>query len=374
MHFKNYLQKRSTLISMMEMIIKWRCDVSVKILKALCYEYNERNANKFYSDDSDYLYFWLGDLLDRNSLYTVMGTLNFLLKNNSHRSICNYDKYDKYHITYLNFMDIKTLFDFSKDYETLKPYFLKPNKSCNHSFEIYLDECVTKYNSYKNRNNDLNCNDDICNPFNDYFNGKNNMDLNNWKCNSVHNADSLGTGQRNLEVVSQSLAQEESHGLEEEVVTQQVVCGTREQENAYEIVNEAEDQGNFPESVHMKQVKGDAEVSPQVRTTQENLNQQGSMTSNGQISAYKHNNDSANSIRDSEFGAFSDFLHNPSTSSSSKSMVIASLVIGIIVLSIILGKKRNIIMNKNIKDDYTMPEDLYSRRSFNVTYSNIYYF
>ncbi|GAW84444.1 variable surface protein, partial [Plasmodium gonderi] len=91
---------------------KWQRDVSEEILNALCFIYNKKEKEDFNSDDCDYLYYWLNELIYTNITYhlhyiPVIKVLEFLLKSSDGRDIC---KYDEYYMNIENYRDIKKLF------------------------------------------------------------------------------------------------------------------------------------------------------------------------------------------------------------------------------------------------------------------------
>ncbi|GAW84497.1 variable surface protein [Plasmodium gonderi] len=366
---------------------KWHNDVSDKILKALCYVYNKNKGSNLISDDCDYLYFWLGDILDKNltdrsSFYTVMGTLNFFLKSSADRSICNYDKY---YITYRNFMDTKILFDFSKDYKTLEPYFRTPNKTCNDSFKLYLDACVTKYNSYKNMYDESSCTDATCIAFNEYFNDKKQMNLIEWTCNQVQNVDSSAKEQQYYDGEV-----EKSHSSGE---LQSVGVLSRADQGVYEVDTHGVDIPDIQKDVldaSGVQTYVDVQIEVLRKGTHHHIDEiKHTILFEGQHKTYTHSEDSYSSIRDSEFDTISAFSDDHSSYTSSESIVIAPFVIAITVFFIILYKfttvgywlkrlllgkskrKPNIIMDKNIMEDYSISEGTEPSRRFNVAYNNI---
>ncbi|GAW84581.1 variable surface protein, partial [Plasmodium gonderi] len=171
---------------------------SNKILKGLCYVYKTSAPRNIDRDSCYYLYFWLGDVLDKNLtdrrfLYSVMDSLKFILNNDGTQRICDFNKYN---MTQQNFMDIKNLFDLSKDYNELKKYFNSPINSCNDKFKINLDGYVMIYRRCHNNCNEQSGNhDDTCRFFNQYFSGKEKMDVLKWTCNSEENGDTLSTPQ-----------------------------------------------------------------------------------------------------------------------------------------------------------------------------------
>ncbi|GAW84407.1 variable surface protein [Plasmodium gonderi] len=301
-----------------------RNNASDKIFRALCYVYNENKTRKFNSDDCDYLYFWLGDVLYKNknvenSFYSIMPTLEFFLKRDGGHNICNYRIYDKYIMNEQNFMVIKALYDFSKDYNTLESYFSTPNKSCSDKFRIYLGKCVVIYNASKNRYNDSHGKDKIGMVFVDYFKERREMKLNKLTCNSEENIPGLAT-------------REQDHGYQEYIY---------EPEDLQEIdlaliVHDEEHVVHEQEQSHPVETEDEVIIVKQERTMQpdeesHNFPDENPFTHTISTGSYEE-------ISNSELKNFSEIPNNYSAFASHKAMTIAPLIIGITVFSILLCK------------------------------------
>ncbi|GAW84658.1 variable surface protein [Plasmodium gonderi] len=322
---------------------KWITNTPEKIVNALCHIYDLNTKGKINSSYCDYLYFWLGDIIYKNIKYNinftpVIDVIKFILQSNG--GMCTYN-YDKYNIDREEFMDIKQLFDYSKDYNELKQVIT--NGSCSADYTKLLNKYAFIYSKFE-----LKCSKDHaetkhCEYIKKLFEGKNPKKL---SCNSRKNND-------------KSPNQQEHHsGLPE----------SREKTVEHRTIDQEEE---FRSSgVHPGQ---------QVHILLRNTNEQDLIHDN-----YKFN---SLVIKGPMQSAIFDF----SASSSSKNMVMPPLVIGITVLSVILCKviftpvgywlkkvlvgkskrKRNIIMDGNITEDYSMYENLESPRRFKLTYSNI---
>ncbi|GAW84275.1 variable surface protein [Plasmodium gonderi] len=317
---------------------KWITNTPEKIVNALCHIYDLNTKGKINSSYCDYLYYWLGDIIYKNIEYIinfapVINVINFILKNNEGSSICNYDHYN---IDREEFMDIKQLFDYSKDYNKLKE--VTTNGSCSAGYKELLKKYAFIYSNFK-----LKCSKDPkrskhCEYINKLIEGKDPKEL---SCNSPNNN-------------YRSPIQQEHHNgvLESGVIRIQSRTSEQRQE--------------LPRSV----VPADSYEDPNVQDLNHVL--------------FEFHPSYIQAPHQS--GIF-DF----SVSSFSRNIVIPPLVIGITVLPVILCKviftpvgywlkkalvgkskrKRNIIMDNNITEDYSMYENLESPRKFNLTYSNI---
>ncbi|GAW84448.1 variable surface protein [Plasmodium gonderi] len=332
---------------------EWKKDVSNEILKALCYVYNTYNQGNFNSDDCYYLYHWLNDIIYNNITYqlhyiSVITVLEFLLKSNEGFNICDYKEYN---INNENYRNIKKLFDFSKDYDDLAKYFSTGQKICNSDFKNYLDEHIRIYNEFKNKCKNLMSDNATCIFFHKYFQGKTEKDLTKWKFT--------------LEGSSHIYAaQEEKHT----------------------ILGQSNEEGVKTLQIHAL-IKSDKE-----KTALENVNQSAYINADKEDLNHQLLGHSLFTIERPILSAIIDNSGTPSDSTS-KSMVIPALGIGFSIFSIILCKviinftpvgywlkkallgksksKRNIMMDRNIIEDYSIPEVLDSPRRLNIIYRNI---
>ncbi|GAW84443.1 variable surface protein, partial [Plasmodium gonderi] len=210
---------------------KWQKDVSEQILNSLCYIYKKYKSENFNSDDCDYLYYWLNYIIYSNITYQlhsirVITVLNFLLQNNDGRNICHDNKVN---VDRENYRDIKLLFDFSKDYDTLKNYFSTGQRICNSNFKQYLDEHIRIYNQYKDLCNEEKNREATCIAFKKYFAGKENLDLHNWTCNSGENTDRLASREGNHENLDEPSEFEVVHKVEVKEKSQEETLRTGEE-------------------------------------------------------------------------------------------------------------------------------------------------
>ncbi|GAW84211.1 variable surface protein, partial [Plasmodium gonderi] len=329
----------------------WMKDVSNEILKALCYVYNTYNQENFNSDDCYYLYHWLNDILYTNirfQLHTksIITVLEFLLQSNNGLNIC---KNIEYNINNENYRDIKKLFDFSKDYDDLSKYFSTGQKICNSDFKNYLDEHIRIYNEFKDKCENLKSENTTCIFFNKYFQGKTVEDLSKWKFTLEGNGHIYST-------------QEEKHT----------------------ILRQPNEQG-----VKTLQTHAVVNTDNKGKNEHENVNQYANIKADKQDLKHPELEDFVFTTENPELSAIIDISGSPSDSTS-KSMVIPPLAIGISIFSIILCKvftpigywlkkallgkskrKHNIIMHRNIIEDYSISEVLDSPRRFNIKYRNI---
>ncbi|GAW84210.1 variable surface protein [Plasmodium gonderi] len=386
-------------------------NVSNKIYNALCYAYNQYKTKVFNSEDCNYLYFWLVDMLDKNltdenSFYAAMIRLNFILEQAS-LSTCNSSIYK---INPKNVKNIKILFDFSKDYDELKKHFPTSNKPCNGSFKLHLDGYVMKYTEFKNICNDSYNSHETCTAFKKYFTDKNNLNLTQWTCNLARNindhAASQELGRMGQHTVQEKLLIAETYSLE-----QSRIHGVGEYTS--EDIDEEIDKGMEGTTTEgrEKEVAGikDENIEGAVKGVEDigviyigSAQKSGSDGGGAQkeaevITAYPtyeqqiintHSEDPSLDVNNTKSSTRIDF----SAYSSSNTMVIASLFVGITVFFIILYKvivnfspfgywlkksllrkyrrKHNIIMGGNTIRNYSISEDIDSPRRFSVKYNS----
>ncbi|GAW84441.1 variable surface protein, partial [Plasmodium gonderi] len=210
---------------------KWQKGVSEQILNSLCYIYKKYKSENFNSDDCDYLYYWLNYIIYSNITYQlhsirVITVLNFLLQNNDGRNICHDNKFN---VDRENYRDIKLLFDFSKDYDTLKNYFSTGQRICNSNFKQYLDEHIRIYNELKNKCIKLENGEETCIAFKEYFKDKKDLDLSEWKCNVGVSTDRLTSTEENHENQEELSEPDVVHHGEEKKKSQEETLRTEEE-------------------------------------------------------------------------------------------------------------------------------------------------
>ncbi|GAW84290.1 variable surface protein, partial [Plasmodium gonderi] len=279
--------------------VEWKNDVSNDILKALCYVYNTNNEGNFNNDDCDYLYYWLNDIIYANIIYQINSTavievLEFLLKAKDGLNICYNNKYN---VDQENFRDIKVIHDFSKDYDKLKEYFSNDHRFCNNDVKIYLNEYIRKYNEFKHICNQLKSKQETCKAFNNYFKGKTQEDLFEWQLRLEGRSHNYTTqNERHIR-----LERRKDQG-ENTVQTHAVVYTDNNGKNAHEDVNQ---QTYMNTHIHDLKHEQSLDFSFKKKTP--------------------------------ELSAIID-ISDSSSGSTSKSMLIPSLGIGISIFSIILCK------------------------------------
>ncbi|GAW84212.1 variable surface protein, partial [Plasmodium gonderi] len=315
-------------------------NISNKIRNALCFAYEQNVTEKFNSSDCDYLYFWLGDIIYKNIKYnlhftSVIDVIKFTLQSKEGSNICEFHKYN---IDSEYFMKTKQLFDYSKDYDQLQKDITASNGYCSGDYKNILNNYLYIYNTFE-----LECktnpkNTKHCKHFKEFFNGKNLDKLSILSCNSRSN-------------YYESPKQQQHHGVVAESVVKTAQQNKKEQPR--QLPRRAVPTGTYEDANRQDLNHNNSELYPLY-------------------------------IKRPQLSAITDI----STSSYSKNVVIPPLVIGITVLSVIMCKftpvrywlkkalvgkskrKRNIIMDSNITEDYAIPEYLDSSRRFNVRYSN----
>ncbi|GAW84708.1 hypothetical protein PGO_004525 [Plasmodium gonderi] len=263
----------------------WINNPPIKILNALCHVYNDKKKGKIDRSYCDYLYYWIGDIIYNNIEYNinftpVINVINFILQNNEGSSICNYDKYN---IDREEFMDIKQLFDYSKDYNEFKRVI--SNGSCSADYADLLNKYAFIYSNFKLKCSKFPQESKHCEYINKLIEGKDPIIL---SCNS---------GNNNYRYPNEQ--EHHSRVLDSGVMTVQSRTWGKRQEI-------------YGSGVPTGQYK-DANVQDLNHVYSEFL---------------------PSHINDTNQSAIIDFL----ASSSSKNMVMPPLVIGITVLSVILCK------------------------------------
>ncbi|GAW84525.1 variable surface protein, partial [Plasmodium gonderi] len=291
---------------------RWIYKTPYHISKALCYVYKKRLENDFDLSICNYLYYWLIDVLYKNLyfrdfFYTNMELFKFLLNCDGGMSICNYDNYE---INQDNFMDIKLIFDFSKDYDKLVEYFRVNDRLCSSNFKKYFDQYIRTYNKYKEKCEKSNNKDTSCRAFENYLKHKDYNIISKWSFTSNGNAHNFSSVQKKVSIEHTNILQG-GYGIEQ-------------LKNIYEEV---------PISV----TKGTVEIRDPVITGYPEEVQEVMITPGGKTS-YLHSHGLDRYDDTQEFRIISYISSNTSLSSTSNGMVITPILVVIVVFFIILYK------------------------------------
>ncbi|KMZ86075.1 hypothetical protein PVBG_05474 [Plasmodium vivax Brazil I] len=157
-------------------------DFSDKIMKALCYVYNESASSSFDKNICDYLYYWLSDIivthLKNKSLYIqILAMLYDVLYNNKGERICN--KID-YKINENGIKKFKLIFDYSQDYNTYMTQLTQDNHKCTENYKDYLQKYVDSYNELKSECGRYDNSYNYCGNFKTYISNKDPIHLSTW--------------------------------------------------------------------------------------------------------------------------------------------------------------------------------------------------
>ncbi|KNA00992.1 hypothetical protein PVNG_03099 [Plasmodium vivax North Korean] len=129
--------------------------ISNKILKALCYIYNEKiNRQNILDEEScSYLYYWLGynilpHLSDKSLFQKIIKMIYDELYSSGMHSTCNY-LYEK--IDENTFNTYKLLFDYSKDHGNINLSTLYGDTTCDEHYKKVMNNYINTYrDAYEN--------------------------------------------------------------------------------------------------------------------------------------------------------------------------------------------------------------------------------
>ncbi|SBT74097.1 Plasmodium vivax Vir protein, putative [Plasmodium ovale] len=135
------------------------------LLKAFYYvSYYDKSDEPFYGEQWNYLYFWVGlkvlNELEESSFSQVMDVLKAV------RSVMdNNEEYnDMLKITTKHFKDLKEIYDYSQNYNSIYALIGPPNSDCTSSFKQYVEKGYNDYNTMKGKCSGNNS-DDYCKIF-----------------------------------------------------------------------------------------------------------------------------------------------------------------------------------------------------------------
>ncbi|KMZ77195.1 hypothetical protein PVIIG_06345 [Plasmodium vivax India VII] len=175
--------------------------ISDKILKAVCYVYNESKTSNFDDDTCNFLYFWLGNMLfsnlkDTKFVSEVIIRLYQRLNENPNQSVC-----DIPHISMQekDFQRIKLIFDYSQDYYNYKLDLASYNPPCNGEYRKYLTTYVDNYKHLYKECIEQNQRHSYCTEFLKYYDVTKHGDLYSWKCNLTETLSKAQPSEREAE-------------------------------------------------------------------------------------------------------------------------------------------------------------------------------
>ncbi|CAG9479381.1 unnamed protein product [Plasmodium vivax] len=161
-------------------------EITDKIMKALCYVYNESKSSSFDNNICHFLYYWISDMLlthlktpsSYNSVISFLFDVFYITHGNKVCDVLHWNMENEKH-----FKDIKLMFDFSKDYNTYKKQLTEPIPQCYNNYMNYLDEYVNTYNKLHDECKGENSEELYCKLFKKYLDYKEYNHLSSLKCN-----------------------------------------------------------------------------------------------------------------------------------------------------------------------------------------------
>ncbi|SBT84131.1 PIR protein [Plasmodium ovale] len=128
-----------------------RTSIFEKLLKGFYYVfYLKKNIDTFYTDRWDYMYFWAGTKLLENAGGCTFLELMYVLQSVKLRND-NQTKYtyDIYEIISKDFQDLKIVYDYFNNYESIKLKIIANNDNCTEKYKQYLHSSFDVYERVK---------------------------------------------------------------------------------------------------------------------------------------------------------------------------------------------------------------------------------
>ncbi|GAW82015.1 variable surface protein [Plasmodium gonderi] len=122
---------------------------------------------------------------NNNFFYAFMNTLKFTLENVLELRKCNYNNNEKYNIEEQNFMDMKTLFDYSKDYDQIQKDLKNHELFCNHEYKAHLDKYALVYEKLMKKCPRTGIRHSFCSGFNEFFIRNDRFEISTLSCSEV---------------------------------------------------------------------------------------------------------------------------------------------------------------------------------------------
>ncbi|KMZ98401.1 hypothetical protein PVNG_06315 [Plasmodium vivax North Korean] len=188
--------------------------ISDKILKAVCYVYNESKTSNFDDDICKFLYFWLGNTLINSLKKTeffseVIIKLFNRLNENKDGKIC---KIPHIRMDESDFQKIKLIFDYSQDCVNYRLDLATYNPPCNEEYKEYLTAYVDNYKKIYKECTSEHPPRRYCTEFIKYYDDKKHHDLLTWSCELTKNLPEANPSRGEVVNEEQKSQVDESYG------------------------------------------------------------------------------------------------------------------------------------------------------------------
>ncbi|KMZ99258.1 hypothetical protein PVNG_02141 [Plasmodium vivax North Korean] len=160
-------------------------DIYYTLINGLCYaSYNMKGDEPDYDKRWDFLYYWIGEkIFEKLKIESNFQDIMHILDHVKLKFDKNKYKYDFSEISKNEFTQLKFIFDYVQDYETIQRTISQDNVECSTKFSEHIIECFQKYNALKSRC--ASSKDKFCQIFKNIIEQNGNKELTELKCSIV---------------------------------------------------------------------------------------------------------------------------------------------------------------------------------------------
>ncbi|SBT57868.1 PIR Superfamily Protein [Plasmodium ovale wallikeri] len=123
--------------------------ISDILINAFQYVSYLKESDTFYKERWNYLYFWVGYKVIQKLGYSSFANVIDVLKVVKERIHQVKYEYDIFNITSDNFNDLKKIYDFFQNYDSIDLSIGAPNSDCTAKYKEYVDSCFELYKNVK---------------------------------------------------------------------------------------------------------------------------------------------------------------------------------------------------------------------------------
>ncbi|CAG9474712.1 unnamed protein product [Plasmodium vivax] len=163
-------------------------EIYYTLLYGLCYvSYNMSGLEPGYEKRWDFLYYWIGEkIFEKLKIVSKFQDIMHILDDVKLKFDNNIYEYDFSEISKNEFTQLKFIFDYVQDYETIKNTISQANVACSKKLSEHIINCFQEYNILKSKC--ASSEDKFCQIFNDILTQNGNKELKKITCSVVKDA------------------------------------------------------------------------------------------------------------------------------------------------------------------------------------------
>ncbi|KMZ77242.1 hypothetical protein PVIIG_05195 [Plasmodium vivax India VII] len=164
-------------------------EIYYTLLYGLCYvSYNMKATEPDYEKRWDFLYYWIGEkIFEKLKIESKFQDIMHILDDVKLKFDNNKYTYDFSQISKNDFTQLKFIYDYVQDYETIQDTISQSNVACSKKISEHIIECFQKYNALKSRCDSSK--DKFCQIFKNIIEQNGNKEFTELKCSVVKDAE-----------------------------------------------------------------------------------------------------------------------------------------------------------------------------------------